>query len=122
MTEPLFVTDDQKVDDALEALRQAAGGTVRGYVFKDEFDRPMIRDMVERYPRLNIADEVRKWAAWMTEYQPRKGKKVRCRARLTTWVQRAATGDYGRSSGPRRASTAEAATAHGDTSKALERW
>ena len=85
-------------------------------------DRPMVRDFVERYPRLNIADEIRKWSAWMTEFEPRKGRKVRYRARLTTWVQRAATGDYGRSSGPRGGSAAQAASAHGDTSEALERW
>lgn len=122
MTDPLFVSDDDKVEAALKALRVAAGGIVRGYIYKDEYDRPMIRDFVERYPRLNIADEVRKWAAWMTEFEHRKGKKVRHRARLTTWVQRAATGDYGRSSGPRGGSAAQAATAHGDTSEALERW
>ena len=96
MTDPLFSSDDDKVEAALKALRVAAGGIVRGYIYKDEYDRPMIRDFVERYPRLNIADEVRKWAAWMTEFEHRKGKKVRHRARLTTWVQRAATGDYGR--------------------------
>ena len=121
MTDPLFSSDDDKVEAALKALRVAAGGIVRGYIYKDEYDRPMIRDMVERYPRLNIADEIRKWAAWMTEYEPRKGKKVRYRARLTTWIQRAATGDYGRSAGPRRSSSAEAASAHEPTSQTLER-
>lgn len=122
MSDPLFSTDDDKVEAALQALRKASGGIVRGYIYRDEYDRPMVRDFVERYPRLNIADEIRKWSAWMTEFEPRKGRKVRHRARLTTWVQRAATGDYGRSSGPRRASAAETAEAHGGTSEALERW
>jgi len=122
MSDPLFSTDDDKVEAALQALRKASGGIVRGYIFSDEYDRPMVRDFVERYPRLNIADEIRKWSAWMTEFEPRKGRKVKYRARLTTWVQRAATGDYGRSSGPRGGSAAQAASAHGDTSEALERW
>ena len=120
MTEPLFVADPDPVDAALAELR-----LVPKYPFSDEIDRPLVRRLIDEHPTVDVAFEIRKWAAWLTEHpevtRPKR-KKTNYRARLLTWITRAGT-HHGTSSGRAGPTTsAHRPEAYGATSEALERW
>jgi len=120
MTEPLFVSDADPIDAALGELRQ-----IPRYPFADEIDRPFVRRFVEDHPTLDVALEIRKWAAWLTEHpeitRPKR-KKTNYRARLLTWITRASTYHGATSGRTGPATSAASPEAYGATSEALERW
>jgi hypothetical protein len=121
MADALFGEADD-LDGIVNELHKTPGWPV-----DESKDRALVRDLLDRYPQLDLVEEVRKWRDWMLDHESRK--KVRHRARFGTWCSKAVT--YGRApgrlgrSGPgdiRRVSAARTADAHGATSGELEHW
>lgn len=120
MTEPLFTADADPIELGLVELRG-----VHRYPFSDEIDRPLVRRLVNEFPTVDVPREIQKWGLWLTEHpevtKPKK-KRTNYRARLLTWIERAASYQRGGSGGPGPATVAHRPEAYGSTSESLERW
>lgn len=115
MSGPLFSDADPVVEAALAELQK-----MKRYPFSDVIDRPYVTDLIRNNPTKDVVQEIRAWAAWMTEFKPRKGRKIHYRARLTNWVERPPFSRTTRREGP--SNSPARPTDYGSTSEVLERW
>jgi len=84
-----------KIVDACRELRK-----MPGYPYTDDKDLPFVRDLLEEFPCLDLAAEIKQWQIWLLDNQEKVfKKKVNHRSRLRRWCLNAAkwkanNGDY----------------------------
>lgn len=60
-----------------------------GWPADDVKDRQFARDLLEKYPTLDLKDEAFAWRTWMLDHSQKK--EVKPRARFVRWVVNAST-------------------------------
>ena len=112
---------DPKVAMVLRELQ-----ATKGWPFDPATDEVFVKDLMSQFPRLDLPEEVRKYRAWLYDYDGKK--KVRHRARFRNWCRNAGRGWPGKDRGTAAAqgrgdrSTPRTAADHGPTSDRLEQW
>jgi len=82
----------QQVDDLERRIRIVVAEFYKqpGWPKDEARDRAFARELIETFPRLNLPAELLAFRQWLADYTPNPGRKVKYRARVVTWCNRAA--------------------------------